>query len=95
MNDAKHDFKINFYFAILDTTISSISERFQQLQQHNEDFEIIHNINQLKQWDNKDLLKHWKDLHIKLADGANLNDEDINGNSSKPRIKNHLIFYKI
>ena len=37
VNDAKHDFKINFYFAILDTTISSISERFQQLQQHNED----------------------------------------------------------
>ena len=76
----KHDFKIHFYFAILDTTISSISERFQQLQQHNEELSwVLTQHQRSKKWENEDLLKHWKYLHIKLTDGTNLNDEDIDG----------------
>ncbi|XP_065643011.1 uncharacterized protein LOC136074605 [Hydra vulgaris] len=73
---------------------TSLYCRFQQLQQHNEDFKIIHNLNQLKQWDNEDLLKHCKNLHIKLTDDANLNDEDIDGIALNEDLKTIQFFIK-
>ncbi|KAK9721773.1 hypothetical protein QE152_g20727 [Popillia japonica] len=58
LNDPKQNFKVYFFFSVLDTTISSVKARFLQLKQPNEDFKVLLNISKLKEWNNDDLLKH-------------------------------------
>lgn len=97
IGSAKNNFKINFFFTVIDTTLSSLTERFALLQQNNETFKIVHNINALKEWNREDLLKHCKDLQTQLTDDKNANSRDIDGltlfeeiNSLQCLIKNEM-----
>ena len=79
IQDPKQSFKINFYFAILDTTLNSIKERFTLLKQHSEELKVVREIGVLKDWRDEDLMKHCKDLHLKLCDHQNKDSHDIDG----------------
>jgi hypothetical protein len=43
--EPKQEFKINFFFFILDKSINSLDERFEQLRNHNDIFNFRYNIN--------------------------------------------------
>ncbi|GBM71087.1 Zinc finger MYM-type protein 1 [Araneus ventricosus] len=69
----KRRFKQSFYFYILDVTISSLQERFEQLNAVNEKFGFLSNIKKVKQ---DEILNKCKDLHLALRDGYHI---DIDG----------------
>ncbi|KAK9752987.1 hAT family C-terminal dimerization region [Popillia japonica] len=94
LSDPKQNFKVQLFFSVLDTTISSVKERFLQLKQHNEDFKVLLNISQLKEWNDDDLLKHCKDLQLKLTNDKNNEDRDIDGNTLFEELKAFYIFMK-
>ncbi|CAF2032918.1 unnamed protein product [Rotaria magnacalcarata] len=79
IQDPKQSFKINFYFAVLDTTLNSIKERFTPLKQHSEELKVVREIDVLKDWRDEDLMKQCKDLHLKLRDHQNKDSHDIDG----------------
>ena len=58
IQDPKENYKVKFYFAILDVAISSIEERFKQLQQHNDLFGFLYDIHSIS-----DPEKTTKQLH--------------------------------
>ena len=60
--DPKEKFRVNYYFAILDTAISSVKERFTKLNEIARLFGFLYNISDLKMKTSKELM----DLCIKL-----------------------------
>ena len=62
ISDPKEKFRVNYYFAILDTAISSVKERFTQLNEIARLFGFLYNISDLKMKTSKELM----DLCIKL-----------------------------
>ena len=44
VNYEEHSFKVNFFFVVLDTAISSLNERFQLIQNHSESFKFLYDI---------------------------------------------------
>ena len=60
--DPKENFRVNYYFAILDTAISSVKERFTQFNEIARLFGFLYNISDLKMKTSKELM----DLCIKL-----------------------------
>ncbi|XP_044147234.1 zinc finger MYM-type protein 1-like [Bufo gargarizans] len=75
--DPTQYFKVNFFFAVLDTSIQSINERFTLLQSHCDTFAFLYEIPKLGM-DKKDILKCSMDLQNKLTD-SQLSHSDING----------------
>jgi len=84
ISDPKKNFKINFYFCILDIAISSLNERFELLKQHNETFYFLRHSLSLKEMNKEHILKQCMNLQAKLSnetgtesdiDGAELYDE--------------------
>lgn len=76
--DSKEAFKINFFFCILDQTLSSLEERFFQLNAHNDIFGFVYNLTSIETYSNEknDILKKCSDLQIALTDRAS---SDIDG----------------
>jgi hypothetical protein len=72
--EPKHEFKINFFFFILDKSMNSLDERFEQLRNHNDIFNFLYNIN--GEMNSKDLLKNCQDFQLSLTDG---NNRDVDG----------------
>lgn len=70
IQDAKKQFKVNFYFAILDTTITSIDERFTQMKQITSVFGFLYHINTL----DKKPTKYVLDECIKLEKALTHNE---------------------
>jgi len=62
----KH-FKVNFYFILLDITISKIQERFEQLNSHNDTFNFLNDINSFLKLEKDTKLKYCIDLQNKLS----------------------------
>lgn len=56
--DPKLKFKVEFYFKILDQCIMSITERFEQLKEHNTIFDFLYDINKLQCKTSIDLKTH-------------------------------------
>ena len=48
-------FKVNFFFVVLDTAISSIKERFELMENHSKSFKFLYDIGNLQTWDRKEL----------------------------------------
>jgi len=67
--NAKQRFKINFYFAILDTAINSIDERFSQLEQINSVFGFLYNLQKLENESHDNILKNCLNLEKCLTHG--------------------------
>jgi hypothetical protein len=72
--EPKQEFKINFFFFILDKSMNSLDERFEQLRNHNDIFNFLYNIN--GEMNSKDLLKNCQDFQLSLTDG---NNRDVDG----------------
>jgi hypothetical protein len=65
----QEDFKTNFFFAVLDTAIQSVAERFNQLDDHNSNFGFLYNINSLSKEPQKNLLTKCQHLERILTHG--------------------------
>jgi len=61
-DDPEEKYKLEFFFAILKTTLDSIKERFSLLQQHGEDFRIIRELHATKDLSDEILLESCKNL---------------------------------
>ncbi|XP_068233481.1 zinc finger MYM-type protein 1-like [Palaemon carinicauda] len=66
---AKVNFKFNFYFAVLDITINSVLERFQQLQRMKSVFGFLYDVKSLNGITNTQLMEHCTKLETALQDG--------------------------
>lgn len=74
IRDSKTRFKVECFFLILDQAITSIEERFNQLQNHANSFKFIYNIGALKSLGKSDLLKKSEELALALRQNE---DSDI------------------
>lgn len=74
--DPKAAFRSNFFFRVLDQTISSLSERFEQLHKYDQLFGFLHPRSIISNSNNEDILKSCKDLHLALTDDQH---SDIDG----------------
>lgn len=66
--DPKAAFRSNFFFRVLDQTISSLSERFDQLNMYNQLFGFLHPRSIMSDGNNEYILKSSKDLQLALTD---------------------------
>ncbi|XP_074026384.1 zinc finger MYM-type protein 1-like [Leptinotarsa decemlineata] len=72
--DAKDQFKINFYFAVLDTAVNSVDERFNQLKNISHVFGFLYNVHEMQNKNSKVVLEHCIKLEESLSDG---NSKDV------------------
>lgn len=77
LQDPEISFKTNFYFSVLDTTITSTNEKFEQLKMRNADFSFLYDMRVLSKKDDDvkwyDMIKWYKFLQKftgKLIDSA-------------------------
>jgi len=85
----KH-FKLNFYFILLDITISKIQERFEQLNSHNDTFNFLNDINSFLKLEKDTKLKYCIDLQNKLS-VSNV-ESDINAIDLYEEIENLSVY---
>ncbi|KAF0685712.1 zinc finger MYM-type protein 1-like, partial [Aphis craccivora] len=76
INDPKLHLKVNFFNYILDVAINRVTERFEQLKEHNDIFLFLYEIEKIKIMTRNELIKHCADLQLVLTDG---DSADING----------------
>ncbi|XP_068210308.1 zinc finger MYM-type protein 1-like [Palaemon carinicauda] len=69
VQNAKVNFKVNFYFAVLDVAINSVLERFQQLQQMKSVFRFLYDVKSFNGITNTQLMEHCTKLETALRDG--------------------------
>lgn len=74
--DPKVKYKVEFFFRILDQAITSLKDRFEELQTFTEVFGFF-SVN-LFNYSDDELMKHCKDLNLKLKDDSH-NESDIDG----------------
>jgi hypothetical protein len=63
------NFKVNFYFYILDIVVSKLNDRFELLNECNDYFGFLNNLGSLS-IDKKELMKCCMDLQTKLTDSS-------------------------
>ena len=90
VHDEKDKFKVNFYFAGLDTAINSIDERFTQLKNVNYVFGCICNINEMQNKTSKAVLEECIKLEKALshADSKDVDASELCGKSQAIAKKN-------
>ncbi|XP_063788649.1 zinc finger MYM-type protein 1-like [Pseudophryne corroboree] len=70
-------FRVNFFYTVLDVVMSSLKERFEQLQQHTNRFKFLYDLKNIAEQDKENLRQQCINLENHLSDGGN---RDINGN---------------
>ncbi|VEN43467.1 unnamed protein product [Callosobruchus maculatus] len=80
--DVSHTEQITVILRILDQTLTSLKERFEELETFTDVFGFFTN-NNLFSYSKDVLMKHCKDLNLKLKDSSN-SDTDIDGTTNKP-----------
>ncbi|XP_068208340.1 uncharacterized protein [Palaemon carinicauda] len=68
MQNAKVNFKVNFYFAVLNVAINSVLEHFQQLQLMKSVFGFLYDVKSLNGITNTQLMEHYTKLETALRD---------------------------
>ncbi|KAL4107587.1 hypothetical protein QTP88_017912 [Uroleucon formosanum] len=76
INDPKLHLKVNFSNFSLDVANNRITERFEQLKEHNDIFLFLYEIKKIKIMTRDELIKYCADLQLVLTDG---DSADING----------------
>lgn len=76
LSDPKTKYRVEFYFRILDQTINSLKNRFEELTTFCDVFGFLSD--NLFDYSNVDLMKYCQDLNLKLKDDAT-NESDIDG----------------
>lgn len=74
--DPKIKYRVEFYFRVLDQTITSLKDRFEELKTFTDVFGFFSN--NLFNYSNDELIKHCKDLNLKLKDDSS-SESDIDG----------------
>lgn len=74
--DPKINYKVEFFFRILDQTLTSLKNRFEELKTLDDVFGFFSS--KLFSYPKDELMKHCKDLHLKLKDDSR-NETDIDG----------------
>lgn len=74
--DPKIKYRVEFYFRILDQTITSLKDRFDELKTFSDVFGFLSN--NFFDYSNDELMKHCKDLNLKLKDDI-ISESDIDG----------------
>ncbi|XP_065642676.1 zinc finger MYM-type protein 1-like [Hydra vulgaris] len=69
IQDPKENFKINFYFAILDTAIQSVEERFTHIQKISSLFGFLYDVHSLQGVTSKEVMQHCLNLEKALQHG--------------------------
>ncbi|XP_029442214.1 LOW QUALITY PROTEIN: zinc finger MYM-type protein 1-like [Rhinatrema bivittatum] len=69
IQSAEQNFKVNFYFAVLDTAIQSVEERFTQMHEISSGFGFLYNIHSLQITTSKDILEQCLKLEKVLQHG--------------------------
>lgn len=77
--DPKIQFKVNFYFSIMDTTLTSMNERFEIFKFHDEAFHFLYCSDHLKDLRRDELLQKRKNVESRLTD-SQTRDCDISAN---------------
>lgn len=72
----RDQFKINFYFTILDTALIKIVERFEQIKEHNTVFNFLNDLNNFLKTDKSDRSAKCKSLESMLHEPSK-NEKDI------------------
>ena len=75
VDDPKQNYKVNFYFAILDVAIQSIDERFHQLNHYSSLFGFLYDIHEVSDKPTEDVLSDCKSLE-KLLEHEDKKDID-------------------
>ena len=87
--DLKSKFKINFFYAVLDTTLSAVQERFELIQAYKDKFIFLHNFREIKNVSRLELMKSCADLELSLSDLSNTDcPKDINATDLVDEIQN-------
>ncbi|XP_046737530.1 zinc finger MYM-type protein 1-like [Diprion similis] len=76
VTDPKEQFRTELFYHVIDTAVISMEERFQQLQEHSNDFKFLYDIHALKSSTKEKIMKSCKNLHGRLTDGEKM---DIDG----------------
>lgn len=76
ISDPESNFKINFYYYLLDTAISKLDERFELLNENNMSFSFLQNINNWKNFNSEKKRMLCLNLQQKLSNGS---ESDIDG----------------
>ena len=77
-NSGEHSFKVNFFFIVLDTVISSLKKIFELTENYSESFEFLFDIQSMQNFADKEKLKKsCKHLRIIVSEGEDCN---VNGN---------------
>jgi len=71
IQNPKDKFKINFFNVILDTSITSIKERYEQLKNCNKHFEFLYHLRNLKDIETDKLKTYCSNLEFYLTHGDN------------------------
>ncbi|XP_065654528.1 zinc finger MYM-type protein 1-like [Hydra vulgaris] len=69
IQDPKENFKKNFYFAILDTAIQSVEERFTHIQKISSLFGFLYDVHSLQDVTSKEVMEHCLNLEKALQHG--------------------------
>ena len=72
--DPQQNFKVNFFYFVIDVAINSLEERFIQMEKHNDTFGFLYNIFALKNQTKNYIINFCKDLQLYLTDSL---DSDI------------------
>ncbi|KAJ8885035.1 hypothetical protein PR048_011231 [Dryococelus australis] len=62
-------FKVNFFFVVLDTAVSSLKEMFELVENHSKSLKFLYDIDNLQTRDRKKLKDACTHLHSVLSDG--------------------------
>ncbi|XP_046742858.1 zinc finger MYM-type protein 1-like [Diprion similis] len=76
VTDPKEQFRTEFFYHVIDIAVISMEERFQQLQEHSNDFKFLYDIHTLKSSTKEEIMKSCKNLHGRLTNGEKM---DIDG----------------
>lgn len=88
--DKKEQFRVNFYYVLIDTVYVVLEERFELLQNHNNTFNFLSKLEYFSNSSNHDeLLRSCKDLQIKLSTDDH---NDIDGLELFEEIKTLYLF---
>ena len=64
----KENFKVNFFFSVLDATINAIQDHFEQLKFYVNKFHLIQSFNNICKMSKDEILKHSKHLENAQSD---------------------------
>ncbi len=81
VQDAKENYKVNFYYAILDVATESINERFNQIQKHSTSFGFLYDIFNISELSSDDIFSKCRSLENSLTHGASkdIDAEELHG----------------